>query len=295
MMPSAQETSSLTRGGDDAAVRTSIRRWRPLITAVVGSSVCLAAAAWRMNRSSSVSLLGSEQTLSATPPVGSSVAPSATAVRRDDMAATATAVTASATAATASSSSLRRDKTRAATSSSSSSQPAPHIWFILADDLGWNDVGYQSTDLGACTPTIDALAREGVRLHAYYAMDQCTPSRSSLLSGTYPVNTGMWHGSILADNPFGLPLDFTLLPEWLKTVADYNTQAVGKWDVGHFTPAYLPTSRGFDGFLGYYGTSSVVAPLLPTTKRAPIRAWHPRDLAPHGSRGDLPAMRESCE
>lgn len=155
-------------------------------------------------------------------------------------------------------------------------------------------MGYQSTDLGACTPTIDALAREGVRLHAYYAMDQCTPSRSSLLSGTYPVNTGMWHSSILADMPFGLPLDFTLLPEWLKTVADYNTQAIGKWDVGHFTPAYLPTSRGFDGFLGYYGASSVVALLLPTTKRAPFRAWRPRDLAPHGSRGDVLSRRAMC-
>ena len=129
---------------------------------------------------------------------------------------------------------------------------APHIVYILADDLGWNDVGYQSSDLDGFSPTLDHLANGGVRLTSFYALHQCTPARSALLSGYYPIHTGMYHGTILAEMPWGLPLQFTLLPEWLQEAANYSTQAIGKWDVGHFAKDYVPTSRGFDGFLGYY-------------------------------------------
>ena len=57
---------------------------------------------------------------------------------------------------------------------------APHIVYILADDLGWNDVGYQSSDLDGFSPTLDHLANGGVRLTSFYALHQCTPARSAL-------------------------------------------------------------------------------------------------------------------
>lgn len=65
----------------------------------------------------------------------------------------------------------------------------PHIIFILVDDLGWSDVGYQNISL-ISTPNIDRLASEGVILDNYYVQPLCTPTRSALLSGKYPIHTG---------------------------------------------------------------------------------------------------------
>ena len=53
--------------------------------------------------------------------------------------------------------------------------------------------------------------------------------RAALLTGLYPIHTGMYHGTVKADTPWGLPLEFTLLPEWLKRAGNYSTHAVGKW------------------------------------------------------------------
>jgi hypothetical protein len=68
---------------------------------------------------------------------------------------------------------------------------SPHIMYILADDLGWNDIGYQSTDLSGFSPHLDDLASRGVKLSNFYGMHQCTPARSALLTGMYPIHTGM--------------------------------------------------------------------------------------------------------
>ena len=62
----------------------------------------------------------------------------------------------------------------------------PNILFILADDYGWNDVGYHDSEIQ--TPTLDKLASSGVKLENYYVQPICTPSRSQLLSGRYQVN-----------------------------------------------------------------------------------------------------------
>ena len=61
----------------------------------------------------------------------------------------------------------------------------PHILFILADDFGWNDIGYHGSEIE--TPTLDALAAEGVKLENYYVQQVCTPTRSQLMTGRYQV------------------------------------------------------------------------------------------------------------
>ena len=62
----------------------------------------------------------------------------------------------------------------------------PHILLIIADDYGWNDVGFHGSEIE--TPTLDVLAAEGVKLNNYYVQPICTPTRSQLLSGRYQVN-----------------------------------------------------------------------------------------------------------
>lgn len=128
----------------------------------------------------------------------------------------------------------------------------PHIVFVLADDLGWNDIGYQSTDLGECTPFLDQLAADGIKLTNYYTQQSCTPSRAALMTGKYPIRIGMQHGVIMADQPWGLSTDEALLPQYLQDAAGYATHIIGKWHLGHYTEAHLPQARGFDTFFGYY-------------------------------------------
>ena len=66
---------------------------------------------------------------------------------------------------------------------------SPHILFILADDLGWSDVGFHGSVIE--TPNIDKLANEGVILENYYVQPLCTPTRSALMTGRYPIHTGI--------------------------------------------------------------------------------------------------------
>ena len=130
-----------------------------------------------------------------------------------------------------------------------------NILLILADDMGYNDVGYQSTDLGAATPTLDSLASRGVELASYYTLPSCTPARSSLFTANYAANNGMGYdgpGTYVIDSSYGLPLGATLMSEVLKG-RGYATHIVGKWNLGHASEAYLPHRRGFDSFIGYVG------------------------------------------
>ena len=64
----------------------------------------------------------------------------------------------------------------------------PHILFVVVDDLGWSDVGFHGSKIQ--TPNIDMLASEGVVLDNYYVLPICTPTRSALMTGRYPIHTG---------------------------------------------------------------------------------------------------------
>ena len=127
----------------------------------------------------------------------------------------------------------------------------PHIVFIVADDLGYNDISLHSSPAQIPTPNIDALADGGVELTNYHVQSVCSPSRSSFLSGRHVIHTGIYF-------PFGqgtpehLRTDVTLLPQYLQRCCNYTTHMVGKYHLGQGAVAQLPTSRGFDSYLGYW-------------------------------------------
>lgn len=134
-------------------------------------------------------------------------------------------------------------------SAAESTPRKPNIVLVVADDLGWGDIGYHGSQ--AKTPNIDRISSEGLRFNRFYVQTICTPTRATLMTGRYPWRTGMASGVILNHLHYGLPLDETTLAQTMKK-AGYTTDLVGKWHLGHETPANLPTERGFDYHYGLY-------------------------------------------
>ena len=128
----------------------------------------------------------------------------------------------------------------------------PNIVLIVADDLGYNGLGYMNNNTrGVLSPVIDQLARTGVSLHNYYVQPICSPTRSALMTGRYPLHIGTQSNVIFWDTPWGVPLSFDFIPELLKTHANYDTAMFGKWHLGMFSEDHTPWKRGFDEYLGY--------------------------------------------
>lgn len=125
----------------------------------------------------------------------------------------------------------------------------PHIVILLADDLGWGDVGYHGSEIS--TPNIDELAKKGTRLNQFYVQPVCSPTRGALLTGRYPMRLGLQCGVVRPWAEHGLPLDERTLPSALKEIG-YQTAIVGKWHLGHSRPEFLPLQRGFDQQYGHY-------------------------------------------
>jgi arylsulfatase A len=128
----------------------------------------------------------------------------------------------------------------------------PNIVIILADDLGYGDLGcYGHPTIR--TPNLDRMAAEGMRFTDFYvAATVCTPSRTALLTGRLPIRSGMsgdlQHRVQTRNSAGGLPAEEITIARALKSKG-YATQAIGKWHLGHY-PQNLPTSHGFDGFFG---------------------------------------------
>ncbi|MBS0319357.1 MAG: arylsulfatase [Proteobacteria bacterium] len=119
----------------------------------------------------------------------------------------------------------------------------PNIVYIIADDLGWKDVGFHGSDIR--TPNLDALAAGGARLEGFYAQPMCTPTRAALMTGRYPFRYGLQTAVILSSHTYGLATDEWLLPQSLGA-AGYETAIIGKWHLGHGDRKYWPRARGFD-------------------------------------------------
>lgn len=136
-----------------------------------------------------------------------------------------------------------------------SSQGKPDIIYIMADDLGWADIGCYG-NLEIKTPNLDRIARGGVKFtQAYAAAPVCTPTRAAFMTGRYParVAVGLREplDQVLQDSLVGLTPEQTSLPSLLKK-SGYTTQLIGKWHLG-FLPQYGPLVNGFDGFYGFLG------------------------------------------
>jgi arylsulfatase A-like enzyme len=127
----------------------------------------------------------------------------------------------------------------------------PNILFILADDLGWNDVSFHGNSQ-ISTPNIDAIGANGAYLNNYYVQPVCSPTRATLLTGRSVIRTGVYDPN-LSGNAADLSLNFTLLPQFLKQVG-YDTHMVGKWHLGESSFKFTPLKRGFDTYnIGYLG------------------------------------------
>lgn len=129
-------------------------------------------------------------------------------------------------------------------SSDASAADKPNILLIVADDLGWSDVGWHG-GFGK-TPVMDKLVREGVELDQHYVQPVCTPTRTALMSGRYPGRFGPQ--AMAPSNLRAMPLGTVTLASALKS-AGYNTHQTGKWHLGA-RPEWIPNNYGFDTSYG---------------------------------------------
>ena len=127
----------------------------------------------------------------------------------------------------------------------------PNVIVIVADDLGWNDVGFHGGDID--TPSLDRLAAEGMELNRFYTTPICSPTRAALMTGRDPMRLGVAYGVILPWDTNGIHPDEHFLPESFQA-AGYQTAMVGKWHLGHAQMTYHPNNRGFQHFYGHLHT-----------------------------------------
>lgn len=144
----------------------------------------------------------------------------------------------------------------------------PNIIIILADDLGWGDVGFHGSEIK--TPNIDKLAGEGVVLNRYYTASICSPTRAGLLTGRYPDRVGIRSTGITPWRDYGLDTAEVTLPEILAEAGYVHRAILGKWHLGHSRPEYHPLRRGFTHFYGHYNGAIDYF----THEREGERDWH---------------------
>lgn len=126
----------------------------------------------------------------------------------------------------------------------------PNVVLIVADDLGYADVGYHGSDLQ--TPHLDRLAAEGVRLERFYSTPICSPTRAGLLTGRWPIRFGLHNAVIPPWRDRGLPAEEVTIAEMFAEAGYEHRAAIGKWHLGHARQQYLPREQGFTHFYGHY-------------------------------------------
>lgn len=142
----------------------------------------------------------------------------------------------------------------------------PNIIFIIADDLGWADVGYHGSEI--MTPNIDQLASEGIRFEQHYVTPTCTPTRVGLMSGRYPSRFG------ITSPAYGKIFDYdTVTLASALHESGLNTSISGKWHMGS-PPKWTPLRYGFDTSYGYF--HGQIDPYTHRYKTG-VRSWHRND------------------
>ena len=132
---------------------------------------------------------------------------------------------------------------------------ANHIVVIVADDLGHADLGYAGSDVK--TPTIDALAADGVKLTDYYVQRACSPTRAALLTGRYNIRYGMQSGVLEPGQRFGLSLNEQLLPEALRAATAGDNGVCG---ASTFSSGWNCDGAGLPGFSPVSGATATSDP-----------------------------------
>ncbi|MCX5677104.1 MAG: sulfatase [Planctomycetota bacterium] len=143
----------------------------------------------------------------------------------------------------------------------------PNLIFILADDLGYADLGCYGSKTIA-TPCIDRMAAEGTRLDAFYTGEPvCSPTRSALMTGCYPKRVGLHKHVLFPTSKTGLAPGEITVAKVLKGQG-YATMCIGKWHLGHL-PEFLPTRHGFDAYYGIPYSNDMATP-APDGRRGPL-------------------------
>mmetsp|Transcript_18321 Transcript_18321/g.40070 ORF Transcript_18321/g.40070 Transcript_18321/m.40070 type:complete len:601 (+) Transcript_18321:53-1855(+) len=155
-------------------------------------------------------------------------------------------------------------KLKVAENEKAAAKKKPHVLFILADDLGFANVGYVREEYGVPseevqTPVIDGLAQVGVKLSRMYAHHMCSPTRVAIQSGRAPIHANVANAPLYSHNPedplggfAGMPRNMTGIAEVLQR-GGYRTHYVGKWDAGAATPEHTPAGRGYETSLNFFG------------------------------------------
>ena len=123
----------------------------------------------------------------------------------------------------------------------------PNFVIILIDDLGYGDIG----PFGATTqktPNLDKMAAEGMKMTSFYACPISSPARMSIMTGCYPIRSGMPEGVFMPADHKGINPDELTVAELLKGQG-YKTACIGKWHLGD-APEFMPTNNGFDTYYG---------------------------------------------
>lgn len=166
----------------------------------------------------------------------------------------------------------------------SASEVRANVIFIIADDLGYGELGCQNPATDIPTPMIDSIARNGVRFtNGYVSAPFCAASRAGLITGRYQTRFGFEFNPIGARNEdpdAGLPVDQKTLADLLRDQAGYTTAIVGKWHLGG-TAHFNPLRRGFDEFFGFLHEGHYFRP----SPFPHMTTWLRRKVLPDGTSG----------
>lgn len=125
----------------------------------------------------------------------------------------------------------------------------PNIVIVVADDLGWGDVGYHGSDIR--TPNIDLLSKTGIQLDRFYVAPISTPTRAGLMTGRYPNRMGVREVVIPPWRDYGIGPEEIFLPQELAKAGYQNRAIIGKWHLGHSCKVFYPLNKGFTHFYGH--------------------------------------------